>query len=662
MTDTGKELAAGIRSTALARLKELGTPINIRIGVSGSYSDLLRGEFAETVDADVLLGKAATWGRVILSARGGSGKTTLMNRLAVAAANAGKVPVLVELSGWSADATEAWRSKRDSFRAAADMILERFAVLPTSLAQLDAISPATERVVLLDGLNEVPGSVADEILDLADRLASLMIRCSVIVSDRLVRRQLKSEADRWLFAAPLPIDSDEIRRLVASDEVPPGGSRLLSSPFFVDRAIRGELAASALGTIRAHIQHHGGIPSGLVDSVAKGAFEAYRIDGSRTFSPARFEEAGSASAIEPMVESGLLVRPAPESLAFAHHWYHDYLASSHVVHHGELLAPTYRHESLDALTFCANSFDAVAFALEQLAGERGDEFLRAVYDWNPYAAGYALAEVEASGGEAVSPSVRTVMLAMLADKLFDRHYMSQRRAADALNLFRDGQAVQLREVDDRSELVDLIREAPNSGEEFEIWRSVFTLPTGSVAPSAVIEALEGEDSILGWTAANMLKRLTLEESQLDTIIADAVRDDRPVVRWRACHVLGGREMPKAVDALLNRLEQDPDENVRYGAVRSLIETASLSDETSLKVLGRVQPLLRALVSSPRVLTELQKAAFLTPGSIPPHWSERISELLYPEALASGDVSKLEEWSQLTVQLREHERVQQSVAA
>jgi hypothetical protein len=662
MSGNVEELVTAVERRSRRHLKGLGTPIEIGIGLSKSYSGLLRGEFENAIDVDALLKFASRSGRVILSARGGSGKTTVMNRLAVAAAKSGRIPVLVELSRWTADATEAWEALADSPRQAADFILARFGAAHTSLGKLDAISPDVERVLLLDGLNEVPGAVADEILDLADRLAALMIRCSVIVSDRLVRRRLEGDDDRWVFAAPLRVRSEEINRLVRPDQVPAGGDRLLGSPFFVDRAIRGELAASALATIRAHVEGHGGLPPGLLNPVAEGAFEAYRIDESRTFSPARFRDAGAEAAIDPMMQSGLLLRQDDDRMAFTHHWYHDYLASLHVIGRRDLLGPDRRHEILDALTFEANSFDAIAFALEQLPGAEAERFLRAVYDWNPYAAGYALAEVEASSDRSLSSPLRTVMLAMLADKLFDRHYLSRRKAADALDLFRDDEAIRLRSAESREALVKLIQDSPKDGPKFEEWRNVFALAPGADAPQDIVSALTADDSIVGWTAANVLKRLVLAEDQLRTIITAAIKSNEPVVRWRASHVLGGRTAPAAINALLDRLENDLDEYVRYGAVRSLVETASVSEELSISVLDRLQPLVPIIAKWPRVMAELTKAVFLSPGEIPPNWSERISDLLYPQALASGDLARLEEWSRLTADLREHERLHERIAA
>jgi hypothetical protein len=654
MSETFEAMTAVAQKDAQARLDALGEPIDLAVGRSASYSALLRGEFDERLTPRELLEWASRLGRVILSGRGGAGKTTLMNRLVVEAAKSGRVPLPVNLSRWDHAATDAWRETRHNARQSADFLLRRFGTISANMLQVESIYAGRERVLLLDGLNEVPGSVADEILAVGDRLAALMVNFSIVAADRLVRRRIDGEDERWCFAAPLPVADAEQARLVPADSVPPPNRKLLESPFFVDRAIRGELGASALATIRAHVEQHGGIPPSLLESVAEASFRAYAYEASRSFSIERFREAKAEEAIEPMLASGLLVQTGDERVAYIHHWFHDYLASRHVVGSPTLLDLKRRHATLDALTFRANSFDAVAFALEQFSTADSDAFLRAVYDWNPYAAGYALAEIYAAGGGCVSTSLRTVMLAMLADKRFDRHFLSARRAADALDLFRDKEAVLLRSVSNREDLIQYVVDVPPGDAEFETWRAVFIIPSGEPAPGWVLDALVGDDSIVGWTAANVTKRLVLDSGQLSHVV-EATTASAPVVRWRACHVLGAFGEPVALGALLDRVVHDDDENVRYGAVRSLVEMASLSEEQSIAVTGRLEPLIQDIARSPRVMTELTRAVFLARGTIPPNWSARISELLYPQALASQDETRLEEWSRISASLRGHER-------
>ena len=53
-----------------------------------------------------------------------------------------------------------------------------------------------------------------------------------------------------------------------------------------------------------------------------------------------------------------------------------------------------------------------------------------------------------------------------------------------------------------------------------------------------MQALTDEVSVIGWTAANVLKRLSLTNKEADAVRASAT-DCQAVVRWRAVHAIGG---------------------------------------------------------------------------------------------------------------------------
>ncbi|KAK0360135.1 hypothetical protein LTR94_028490, partial [Friedmanniomyces endolithicus] len=286
----------------------------------------------------------------------------------------------------------------------------------------------------------------------------------------------------------------------------------------------------------------------------------------------------------------------------------------------------------------ANSFDAVAFALEELQADAKDEFLRAVYDWNPYAAGYALAEVEEIAPANISHALRTIILAMLAEKKFDRHYLSARKALDALELFSDEAAVAMRNAGSRDELIGAVSAEPEHSELFGQWQALFTIPSGSIASDGTVDALAEDDSIIGWTAANVLKRLSLTAEQVDLIVGVA-HNERAVIRWRACHVMGSTTDEKFRETLVERLVDDPDENVRYGAIRSLVELGSHSSESASRLVADLEPLLDKIAESPRVMTELKRAVFLSKGCIPEKWSTEISRLFYARSEPDSQVSQ-----------------------
>ncbi|MEM9439088.1 MAG: HEAT repeat domain-containing protein [Pseudomonadota bacterium] len=635
-------------------LEELGEPISLSIALCEDYSALLRGEHGAPLSHADLLQLAAQRGRILLSGRGGSGKSTIMRRLLIDAEAEGKTAVFMDLSRWDHDASEGWMECREGAREAIDFLLRRFGSGDKDVADLDFLPARQEKVLIIDGLNETPGSVADDIVSACDQAASLMINCSVIVSDRLVRRRLNGD-DRWYFAMPLNVDIEEARRHLDVDAFGPAAQRLLDSPYFVDKGMKGALKDSPLATIRDFVESRGKLDAVGMAIAAKSAFTAYRHDESRSFDLARFSGEAGAAVAQTLQEGGVLCALPGGRVAFNHHWVHDYLAAKYLASHPDLWSFEHRHASLDSLTFKANSFDAVAFALEQMDGDAKNGFLQAVYDWNPYAAGYALAEVEEISRANISPSLRMIILAMLAERKFDRHYLSARKAHDALELFKDDTAISMRNAEDRGELMVIVSAEPEHSDIFARWKALFTTPSDGVASQRTVNAVKDDNSIIGWTAANVLKRLSISERHIDQI-AEIAKRERPVIRWRASHVMGSATEQKFRETLLDQVTNDPDENVRYGAIRSLVEIGSRSPIQAKLLVEEIMPRLDKVAESPRVLTELKRAVFLSKGCAPEGWSTEISRLFYARADLATDPRDMEAWFKLSSELRQHDRL------
>jgi hypothetical protein len=70
--------------------------------------------------------------------------------------------------------------------------------------------------------------------------------------------------------------------------------------------------------------------------------------------------------------------------------------------------------------------------MEQIADtDAADFFLRQVYDWNIYAAGYVIAEAREI---TTSPEMQIVILAMFAERRWDLINATARKASDTLVL------------------------------------------------------------------------------------------------------------------------------------------------------------------------------------------------------------------------------------
>ena len=103
-------------------------------------------------------------------------------------------------------------------------------------------------------------------------------------------------------------------------------------------------------------------------------------------------------------------------------------------------------------------------------------------------------------------------------------------------------------------LIALVASEPGDSGLFDRWKILFTLPTGEAAPEEVVNSVEADDSIIGWTAANVLKRLAIETDQEDRIVHMSYHG-RAVIRWRACHVMGSAFKEKFRGALLDRVRE-----------------------------------------------------------------------------------------------------------
>lgn len=130
----------------------------------------------------------------------------------------------------------------------------------------------------------------------------------------------------------------------------------------------------------------------------------------------------------------------------------------------------------------------------------------------------------------------------------------------------------------------------------------------------------------------------------------------PVIRWRACHVMGSVPDGRFREALLDRLINDANENVRYGAIRSLIELGSHTSDLAGRLVDDLEPRLETISAWPRIMTELKRAVFLSKGCAPEGWSMAISRLFYARSDLATDPTELEDWSRLSSELRQHDRM------
>lgn len=283
MPETASLYAALRRSAAdaLAHSTEPDpTPeFHVSIGWFPNYDALFRGVGFEQSDVLELAKTAIRSGRVVLAARGGASKTVTGRRLARALLERGAVPVVVDLKQWRAQNYDDWKGLESSSDRI-DYILARFAPAGFGTLSLNALSPDVERVLFVDGLNEVLSRTAQEIITAFEEYVRYAIRTGIIVADRLVRRDFV-DPKRWRFATVLPLSVDEVRRqlhAMGKEELYAHGDRgskgLLAIPYFLNAALHSGDSAT---TSAQYFERHSGLDgTNALDKAAKAAYDAYK--------------------------------------------------------------------------------------------------------------------------------------------------------------------------------------------------------------------------------------------------------------------------------------------------------------------------------------------------------------------------------------------------
>jgi hypothetical protein len=237
---------------------------------------------------------------------------------------------------------------------------------------------------------------------------------------------------------------------------------------------------------------------------------------------------------------------------------------------------------------------------------------------------------------------------LLAERRFDKLVTTARQASDALALQKSAIAESLRSVQDVEAVLALVRTLPLGTSWFEEWRALFLYsPIKDRTP--VLEVLRSADGILGWTSANVLKRRQLDDTESNDVIA-LLQGGTPTERWRAAHVLGRSQEPRSVNALLSAIN-DPYHWVCYGAIRSLIEIASLAlaQSTREEIFLRIADMGAHINSIPELAREVERS--LKVDISPPSWAEDAGLLLECLWAASKSVEEQDRWRRVSADLR-----------
>jgi hypothetical protein len=609
-------------------LEELGRTIgglpdpvprfDFTLGWADDYDKLFSNEFSERSGIFELATKSLQTGRTLLVGRGGSAKSVILARVAREAIGKGILPFIVSLKGWVGTSYADWKSISNQNEQIA-FLFERFGISDLHPRDADPLLRVRQRLILVDGLNEVDSAVGQQIINALDDYARSAINTGIIVSDRLVRRDLL-RPERWNLALVLPLTVEQIESVVKErlgdaagfEHAPSDAKALLSTPYFLNAFLEnGRFSVTESGQMEEFFRTHA-LSEQDLDAASAAAFSVYK-DSTRTFGYETFAEVAGAATARRLVESGAIVRHN-QTAFFDHHLKHDYLAARFVVRNPRMWGA----DTFNTLTFHGSSFETIAMVMEQI-GDRGtaDRFLRELYDWNIYGAGYSIAE---GREEKVSPEMRTIILAMFAERQWDIVVATSNRARDTLRLFKTELARTFLQAGNLQDVFRALEKVQTKDTRFAAWRALFSTPPGTAASDRAVAQLGDKDSVFGWTAANVLKRLKLSERQQEDVRHFVSTDGEVAVRWRAIHVLGS--FPSTPNLLLVRDQLGSQvSRLRFGATRSLVEMAAFGEkELGERIFEVIADRVALIREYPSVLGELERVLLIDVERAPRWWA------------------------------------------
>lgn len=591
--------------------------------------------------------------KIILHGAAGGGKSMMVNDLARKLIDKESIPVLLDLKDWSKDfSAQLEKAKSASIEEQMDILLKISGVMNVDL--LSHIEG--EKWIIVDGLNEISAGQYGEkatktILDVVGEYVRKNSTTYALVSDRLSKR---SFAFGWTTAYLNSLSEDEVRKRIGEkfgtekfDQLEEHEKRLLSIPFFLDYALKSD--SPSLGSEAKVLENFFKVQSQFTDDdlnrLSESAFNAYQKYGSLVFDSKKFEEWTSKSVYEKLLSDGIVVSNKDKA-RFNHQLLHDYLVSRHMA----LNDDHWTLEGFDIASLESNSLETIILVLEQLEDPRYiDKFLEAVYDWNWPAAISCTSRATAMGSKGPSKEMEVVMVALAAQKIFEPMYQTSRDAKNRLDKFGTDTANDFSNSKDIDELLTKVKSIESSVDWFIQWRNFFTKDRDSDVSEEEIKMIKEKTSLLGWTAANLLKQCKLTKDAISFLqnIFNVLDENEPhhnTVRWRVVHTLGAFDSKDNAEFLFKALDKDPYHWARYGAARSLIEMAARTSNEDLRdsIIDGLKN--RVMELEQKILGEIGKSVFYR--ILPANWVEKIIPLLEECKKAQTGQDYIDRWTEI----------------
>lgn len=507
--------------------------------------------------------------KFILQSPGGSGKTSFLRSIILAAASENLVPFFID---FSKPRSIHFEHREEMIAENSEEILQswfhRYASFGTcsQLLELANRKGTFKPLLIIDSLNQISNNL-NIVIEMLESLASSQLAgCAIVVAERMVERPI-SESFQLSTIRPLPVDIWNDLLVKSSIDIEPfamGWHSILSSPLFLD-LLRSLLIddentkvkyPNRSHLIKIYLRDICKLQNDDLEVLANTAFRLYSVFNQTAASFLKFKEilgeqfarvyptAGGSKSVDQFIEnvldetgSGLVTRLTDGKIEFRHQLIHDYLASLKVVSVDTIDADAlFDAPTLQTLTLDTASSDAAELAVESLS--HSDDLLRScnepisvvrflneLHDWNYWIALQCVMSFDrrALSSTLIPDWMRHSIYASNLEKLFDPFLHTAQRAEK----FRKQISVSVGqnfgngygETDQlylncktpeelRSGMVKISCdiEAPP---EFLSWLHLFS-QVGAIEESQV--DLISAEPLLGWATSNMLRRLRVDEA------------------------------------------------------------------------------------------------------------------------------------------------------
>jgi hypothetical protein len=242
--------------------------------------------------------------------------------------------------------------------------------------------------------------------------------------------------------------------------------------------------------------------------------------------------------------------------------------------------------------------------------------------------------------ELFSNDLKVAIKTIITEKLFDPILGTQEMTRKKLRDFPKDDEPNFSDIKDLDSILNFIQSFEYEHDWFEDWKSIYLKAPKRTGYNTLeendIKKIISEDSVLGWTASNVIRRFTLSEREQCQLrkyfelysINDFQDSTNNSMRWRIVHALGRSPSKENRDLFYGILKAEDEYIwVKYGAARSLVEIAALSDNKNFrkKVFSDMRQIIQTWKLKPRVIEKITKSVFY--DKVKGEWASFVIPLL-----------------------------------